>query len=38
MWDAQGEELGTCEVYRDTEPVFRAARKTLKKSQHSIKE
>jgi hypothetical protein len=38
MWDAQGKELGTCEVYRDAEPVFRAAWKTLKKNQDLIKE
>lgn len=38
MWDAQGKELGTCEVYRESEPVFQAARKTLKKNQDLIKE
>jgi hypothetical protein len=27
LWDNQGRELGTFEVYRDTEPVFRAHQK-----------
>ena len=30
IWGEQGQELGSCEVERDTEPVFRAYQKSIK--------
>jgi hypothetical protein len=38
MWDHRGEELGTCEVSRETAPVFQAAPKSIKVNKESIKE
>jgi hypothetical protein len=38
MWDDQGQELGSCEVERDVEPVFRAAWRSLKVSGQTNKE